>query len=657
MAAKAAAEGSGSKSAAHPTVPLAGFKRKASTDLEHDPRHEAALRRAARRTQLVRASAVGVVARQKRRAARAEEGGKVARGSAVDDDAPLHELVEGDTEMVMEDLGPHRRRGMAITEEESQQVLLTVTAAMHAGLSLSNALDVVHQSLGLSPGAVHTIYRLFDYDEDLYASPPGKRGKKASTAFGKRKELLKMLSNLIAARVKVGRTTTTRDVQRIMKEKYGTIPSIYFVRSLLHSAKMEYGNIGIDWVHYSSSQNRPSQIRKWLFLRDWAAKEEAAGHAVIVYTDESYVDVDAHRRKGWHRRGATFGTFPKGTGKRIVLLHAFTKDGVLTTFDAEGKPAAPAIYENEAGETLFGDTRYNCLGMFVLDAKADYHVTSQIFMRYLNNVLLPTARARYPGKRIIIMLDNASSHQGRSGPGAYIPGTTKASTLAALKAAGCHTLLVPQAHAAPPRVLDLDDPAQVAEAGRPSGRANPHRPTLVQLRALAHQWIRDNRPTMLLTDQQRWALDNDVFLLFTVPYMPDTQPIELVWGTIKTDLRRQYTTRHKGFLGTMIDKIERTFSSCHLLPPVLLGGEMAAGTSLPARYVQHSLNWANRHLTKSIEELRHKGKLGTWKLTTEEAKQVASWTAAGSLETYVAANVSEEVDVAAADDLPISRGT
>ena len=63
-----------------------------------------------------------------------------------------------------------------------------------------------------------------------------------------------------------------------------------------------------------------------------ALKEEEAGRCIIVYTDESYVNVNHAHKTTWYSRLATEKNEvvrPTGKGKRLVLLHAFTKDGRL----------------------------------------------------------------------------------------------------------------------------------------------------------------------------------------------------------------------------------------------------------------------------------------------------------------------------------------
>lgn len=569
-----------------------------------------------------------------------------AGGAGAAEPERLFDTVGTLVPAVAAEFGASNARGTFVSEADSRLVLRLLCALHPCGLSTDDMLEVVRLAVGVTEKTVRKVVRVYADTGALYASSSGNRGRRVPAALADDAKIKEELLELVKSRLKEGSVVTKAVAQEYIETIFGCKPSVHTTRRYFRDLGMRYGKIKVDWARYMNTPLRQSQIRRWLLLRDWAAKEEAAGRAVVVYVDESYVDINAHTRIGYHVSGEQVAEFPKGTGKRIVLLHAFTRDGVLLAYDAAGEPHPRVAVTKEKGETaadtLFAGTSLNCLAMFELDAKADYHVTSASFSRYLENVLLPTARARYKDKKIIIMLDNASTHHGHHGEGRYNPTKlNKACIIEALKAAGCKTLYIPRA--GKHLKLRLNHADEVEDMKRHHSKHMPHRPTLKELANAGQAWVRAKKPHMLLTTQQSWAMDNDVFLLFTVPYLPTTQPIEYVWGAVKRHLQSNFTIKDRGHTGIMMDKIEAAFHAVELVPSPEEPAPRAA------RYVRHTLQWADQHLVPMFPELRSAGGVGAFVLPRTIAKEVRAWTSKGSVEAYMWATATGEVDAIAAD--------
>lgn len=76
-----------------------------------------------------------------------------------------------------------------------------------------------------------------------------------------------------------------------------------------------------------------ARIRTFLIQYSKAVVEQLQRRCVIVYTDESYVNVNRARQFTWYNPDAPERNDvvrPSGRGKRLVLLHAFTEHGWLT---------------------------------------------------------------------------------------------------------------------------------------------------------------------------------------------------------------------------------------------------------------------------------------------------------------------------------------
>lgn len=86
---------------------------------------------------------------------------------------------------------------------------------------------------------------------------------------------------------------------------------------------------------------------------------------------------------------------PVSGGQRYVVVHAITKDGLL-----EVKEPAPLTAEyvfNSALDDQLGDY-HNCF-------------TSNLFGQWVKERLFPVFKAKYPGKKMVLIMDNCSSHK------------------------------------------------------------------------------------------------------------------------------------------------------------------------------------------------------------------------------------------------------
>ncbi|CAN0240511.1 unnamed protein product, partial [Ectocarpus fasciculatus] len=65
-----------------------------------------------------------------------------------------------------------------------------------------------------------------------------------------------------------------------------------------------------------------------------AQQLEEKGDHVIVYTDESYINVYHKQEKTWFKSGEK-SEHSTGKGKRLIIVHAITKDGPLVTWEGQ----------------------------------------------------------------------------------------------------------------------------------------------------------------------------------------------------------------------------------------------------------------------------------------------------------------------------------
>ena len=89
-----------------------------------------------------------------------------------------------------------------------------------------------------------------------------------------------------------------------------------------------------------------ARIRVFLVRYSKAVLEQQWGECVIVYTDESYVNTHHAPSTTWHHPGLPEKNDvvrPSGKGKRLVLVHASTKNGWLAADDTVHDSCVDAV--------------------------------------------------------------------------------------------------------------------------------------------------------------------------------------------------------------------------------------------------------------------------------------------------------------------------
>ena len=146
-------------------------------------------------------------------------------------------------------------------------------------------------------------------------------------------------------------------------------------------------------------------VRMRKFIAEYAAalREQQEGGTIVVYMDESYVHDRHSFGMLWYSKFSPTLNEVQGDdsgGQRLMIVHAMTRDGML---EQPGAVATNLLTERVPTAELIFQT---------LGSEDDYHTAmdSDHFLLWLRNRLLPAFAARYPGKRMLLVLDNATYH-------------------------------------------------------------------------------------------------------------------------------------------------------------------------------------------------------------------------------------------------------
>jgi hypothetical protein len=308
-------------------------------------------------------------------------------------------------------------------------------------------------------------------------------------------------------------------LRRELEEQLGVIVSKSTVHRWLHALGYVYGKK--HFVNQARSY-RNALIRSYVYKYAKALREQEAGTAIIVYMDESYIHAHHCSQFLWHSLSSSHKNEVRGDnkGKRIIIMHAMTKDGLLEVEGVEPSNILTELYHSCA--LIFDEVCVDGV------TPADYHdtINGEKFIGWLQQRLFPTVQQLYPGKKMYLVLDNAKYHHHR-GPDWFSPSAKKKGQLADfLRQRSVQSITVDRGRTIPASKFS-------ANAGKAAGG-----PTLAQLKTAVKQHLAAH-PEINTTVPQQLMSDNQHELLYTPPYVSDLQPIEMIWAFTKAIVARQ----------------------------------------------------------------------------------------------------------------------
>jgi len=299
----------------------------------------------------------------------------------------------------------------------------------------------------------------------------------------------------------------------------GIVVSKSTVCRWLHALGYVYGKK--HFVNQARSY-RNALIRRYIYKYAAALKEQEHGTAIIVYMDESYIHAHHCSQFLWHSLSSTTKNEVRGDnkGKRIIIMHAMTKDGLLEVEGTEPSNILTELYHSCA--LIFDEVCVDGI------TPADYHdtINGDKFIGWMRQRLFPTVQKLYPGKKMYLVLDNAKYHHHR-GPDWFAPYNKKKGQLADfLRQRKVGSITVDNG-----RIILATKFS--ANAGKAAGG-----PTLAQLKTAVKEHLAAH-PEINTTVPQQLMGDEGYELLYTPPYISDLQPIEMIWAFTKALVARQ----------------------------------------------------------------------------------------------------------------------
>lgn len=275
-----------------------------------------------------------------------------------------------------------------------------------------------------------------------------------------------------------------------------------------------------------------------------ARSEAKDGDTVLCFTDETYLMSGHARVMSWcdpnSKTGARIGV-GSSAGHRISVLHAFTKYGLLSAKDQGQFVKPPPTPDLSDRKTTYQTAALLYVGRDTMDYHKNFD--ADMYEWWIRQMFIPAFKALHPGKRCVLVLDNASYH--KAVPADVKPATTKAALIAEiLRLTGGKVVRV------------CSDSNRIVEftAAKAALRSTDGGASIKQLMLAARVWrrflpplnpdLRIERAFAEWSAEENRTVDNlnrlPHRLLYTPPGQSHLQPIELLWGVTKNAVAQHF---------------------------------------------------------------------------------------------------------------------
>lgn len=418
----------------------------------------------------------------------------------------------------------HSRRA-----SDNARALLHVASHQQHGLSFDQAIKATAQGELASPSTLRDAVEEYHTTGTLNTPTTSHRGSgnplhPLHSPSEPTLELELAIHRAMIVVAKIAKHIAIKHIQHHLLGEAQTHISDFTLRRWMH--ELGYAWDDKNFIGALKPQYRDARIRTFIWEYANALRLQAAGTHIIVYLDESYIHTAHQMMKGWHpihgphQHNETQGD--ADTGKRLIILHAMTRDGMLDVEDAVG-----SNFLHEATPTA----------QFVFEAasfdESDYHnsIDGEAFTLWMKNRVMPAFQQLYPGKKMILVMDNAGYHK---------PHDFDWITPYKMGKAACASFL--EAQEITTFDAEREDGISVSFPKRTwlMNARNSSAPTVKELQTAVKIHLKAH-PGLNKTKIDKLLQPRGDSIIWTPPFVPEVQPIELIWSLVKGQVARQYT--------------------------------------------------------------------------------------------------------------------
>ena len=461
--------------------------------------------------------------------------------------------------------------GKSRSFEEMRLLLLAIKAALkqrifekEEKISWRQIDEEVAEDFRVGRMYISDLRRTFLEDGDICVYGGGYRGGSAPGAKESKSTkitdtLLKEISTFIDTSHSKGEAVVARDVMAMLFDKYQLDVHRTTVGRAVKRLGLSYSQIQSAKRTYSSY--RVKAIKDYLIDLDKYCRQMQTGEndQVFVFVDESYVNVHHGCKKSYLPTDTTKDSklsTKSGKGKRLVILHAISEDGPMVEREDYGIPVDDLIWTRDTPHPQDReDGKKTCETLWMANSHTgDYHdnMCSSMFMQWVENKLIPVFEKLYPGKRMVLVADNAPYHHKRViGSLGHLNKTQMVDLMVQHKVEWIDIPLVSQGRLdmalSADEFEDVQDrgdciriPFDAEEQRQRAGATKPRIATLEEMKVGFVLYCKEEKPYLLACQVEKYMNERNHNILWTPPYCPELQPIELFWAAGKNNVAKRH---------------------------------------------------------------------------------------------------------------------
>ena len=194
------------------------------------------------------------------------------------------------------------------------------------------------------------------------------------------------------------------------------------------TAGRELSKLGLTWAPIRTAKRtyasyRKQAVKDYLIGLDGYIRDMNKGKSnnIFIFTDESYININHGYKSSYlpqDNKEESKIEKKSGKGRRLVILHATSRHGPLVGIDdntgfpiddLHWKGDTPHSTKREDGKTT------SELMWMASSHTGDYpdNMNSDMFMLWVEEKLIPTFETQFPGKKMVLVADNAPYHHKR----------------------------------------------------------------------------------------------------------------------------------------------------------------------------------------------------------------------------------------------------
>jgi len=404
------------------------------------------------------------------------------------------------------------------------------------------AKHVASEQLNISKPFLSKVRKAFVDADCMVITGPGPRGRKPSAIYNGKSldpEHVALLENWVMKMNEEKGGVTAKKLQCRFKADLNILVSKQMIRYVLTRLGYEWGSAKKVSRKVLKCKNREKQIHEYLIKYADALKRQESGEVVIVYMDETYCHQNHSSNYTWYNPKLGQSNIVRvgsGKGARFIIVHAISADGLLNVSGQERQELdTEDLTEQDSSKTaewVFEGPR----------RKGDYHknMNGDNFMKWVKHRLLPAFKAMYGenenprgvAKKLALVLDNAPYHHVHDDDFTDVSAMNRQEVL---------SFLIVTAKMSEITIVrnGVEVKANVFVAAGQERASGKNSPKVDELKAAAKSFL-ITRPDLTRTKLKKLFSELGYELIFTPPYTPSLQPIELTWSNMKRYVSEEF---------------------------------------------------------------------------------------------------------------------